>query len=111
MDYYVMGVDMLVELTNTYNKCDLDYYMQAFAPILTSLSGFLSFGTSLISIVISDGEVYVYEGLSSAAYNQDPGNAGKFAGLWCKHLFGVDLQDATVATEATVYGTTANGGV
>ena len=69
-------MDLMVELTNLYNQCDLDYYMQAFAPIMTSLSGFLWFGTSLISIVISDGEVFVYKGMSQAALERNPSNAG-----------------------------------
>ena len=46
-DVYVKYMDLMVELTNLYNQCDLDYYMQAFAPILTSLSGILWFLTSL----------------------------------------------------------------
>ena len=69
-------MDLMVELTNLYNQCDLDYYMQAFAPILTSLSGFLWFLTSFWSIVISDGEVFVYKGMSQAALERNPSNAG-----------------------------------
>ena len=83
--------DLLVELTNMYNECDFDYYMQAFAPILTSLSGFLWFITSLTSIIISDGEVFVYKGMSQAALDRNPSNAGQYMGIWTKHLFGVEL--------------------
>ena len=39
--------DMTVELTNLYNECSLDYYMQAWAPLFTSVSGFLNITVSL----------------------------------------------------------------
>ena len=83
--------DLIVEVTNMYNECDLDYYMQAFAPIFTSFAGILAFSISLLNVVISADTVYVYEGMSAAAYNVDEGNAGKYLGLWTKHLIGVEL--------------------
>ena len=61
-------MDLAVEATNLWNKCDFDYYMQAFAPIFTSLSGFFFILTSVTSIIINEEEEYVYLGMSNAAF-------------------------------------------
>ena len=102
-------MDLAVEITNTYQKCQLDYYMQAFAPCVTSLSGFLSFGTSLITVLISSEYVSVYEGMSLAAYEEDHSNAGKYIAEWFKSLFDVQLEDATIDNETVVLGTLSGG--
>ena len=57
-------MDLAVEATNMWNQCDFDYYMQAFAPVFTSLSGFLWFLTSMTSMIINESEEYVYLGMS-----------------------------------------------
>lgn len=88
---FVAWLDILVELTNLYNECQLDYYMQAWAPMFTSLSGFLGIFTSLWIVIIDEKEVPNYYGMSQAAFNRQPANAGKFFGLWCRDLWGVEL--------------------
>ena len=103
-------MDALVEATNMWNECDFDYYMQAFAPLFTTLSGFLGLFTSLTGILILEEEVYVYEGISEAAYTQNPARAGQYTGLWIKHLMGVELQDATIESQTPEYGTLAQTG-
>ena len=70
--------------------------MQAFAPVLTSLTGFLGFFTSLWIVIIDDKEVPVYRGMSQAAWNREPANAGKYLGIWMQDLYGIELQDAQV---------------
>ena len=94
MDMATQYMDIGVEMTNVYNKCDFDYYMMAFGPVLTSLTGFLGFFTSLIEVIISDEEVAVYLAMSQAAYNREESNAGKQFGLWFKHLWDIEMQDA-----------------
>ena len=59
-----MYMDLLVEVTNMWNECDFDYYMQAFAPVGTSLSGFLWFFVACLSMVVNASEEYVYMGMS-----------------------------------------------
>ena len=52
--------------------------------MFTSLSGFLGIFTSLWIVIIDEAEVPNYYGMSQAAFNRDPANAGKYFGLWCK---------------------------
>ena len=83
--------DVSVELTNLYNLCDLDYYMQAFAPIFTQLSGFLGFGTSLLGVIISLEEGPNYTCISKGVYDENHAMAGSCFGIWFKHLMGIEL--------------------
>ena len=104
-DHYFKYMDLMVEATNMWNECDLDYYMQAFAPVFTTLSGFLWIITSLTSIIINESEVEVYVGMSKASFDRDAAKGGQYFGLWTKHLLGVELQDATVDVSTQEYGT------
>jgi len=54
--------------------------MAGVAPIVTSLSGFLSFGSSFVTVLISSEAVSTYEGISLAAYDEDMANGGKYFG-------------------------------
>ena len=103
-------MDLAVEATNMWNKCDFDYYMQAFAPVFTSLSGFLWFFTSMTSMIINESEEYVYVGMSYSAYTRNPAQGGQYTGLWLKHLMGVELQDTTIEIDTPEYGTLAQTG-
>ena len=76
MDMVTAYMDVTVEITNFYNECDMDYYMQGVAPWFTSLSGFLGMLVSLIEVIISDSEVAVYTAMSAAAYSRDQAGAG-----------------------------------
>ena len=96
MDLSTKAMDISVEITNVYNTCQLDYIMQAWAPIFTSMSGFLGFSASLLNIVLSGDYVSTYEGMSLAAYNRDSANAGLYMGSLLKNLWGVELEDATI---------------
>ena len=93
-----------------WNECDFDYYMQAFAPAFTSLSGFLWFFTSLTSMIINESEEYVYVGMSQSAFTRNPAIGGQYTGIWLKHLMGVELQDSTVENDYQEYGTLAQTG-
>ena len=86
-------MDLAVEMVNLYNLCDLDYYMMAFAPPLTALSGFLSFLVSALEIVFSEDEVPIYVGISKAAFDRDQAQMGNYFGKWFGHLFPIELQD------------------
>ena len=83
----------------------MDYYMQAFAPFLTSLSGFLNTLVSFIQVLIGDDEVPVYEGLSAAVYARDTSAAGTYFGTWFQHLWDIELQDSTLGEDVVIYGT------
>ena len=102
-------MDVTVELTNLYNKCKFDNYMMAFAPVLTSLPGFLSFFTSLIEVIISDEEVQVYKGISAAVYVRNNAEAGKQFGLWFKHLWDIEMQDAEIQEDTQIIGLLSSG--
>ena len=110
MAQFVAWMDTLVELTNLYNECSFDYYMQAWAPIFTSLSGFLGMFTSLWVVIIDEKYVETYYGMSQASFNREPAKAGKFFGLWCKDLWGLELQDSVVDTEIQWIGTASETG-
>ena len=94
MDMVTGYMDMVVESTNLYNKCEMDYFTQAFAKPLTSLSGFLGMLTSVLEIILDAAEVPTYTGISKAAYDNDLANGGKYFGLWFKRAWGISLQDA-----------------
>ena len=102
-------LDIIVMMTNMWNKCELDYIFQAYGGFFMSLSGFLGFGTSLLTVAIMDDQVPNYQGMSAAAYGNDPAAAGKYIGLWFKALSGVELQDAQILEETVVIGTISGG--
>ena len=85
--------------------------MQAFAPFLTSLSGFLGTLTSLLEVIIDESEVPVYQGISAAAYSRDQSSCGTYFGLWFKHAWNIELQDAVIQEQTVIYGTMSNGGL
>ena len=70
--------------------------MQGWAPIFTSLSGFLNFCTSAIVVLLGDDDVENYLGMSAAAYNYDAANGGKYFGIFLRHLFNVEIEDSTI---------------
>jgi len=84
--------------------------MQAWAPYFTSLSGFLGFFTSLWVVIIDENQVANYYGMSQASFNRQPANAGKFLGLWCRDLWGVELQDSVIEENYTTYGAQSEQG-
>ena len=83
--------DMTVELTNLYNECSLDYYMQAWAPLFTSVSGFLNIIVSLATVILAYESEEIWIGMSLAAYELNASNAGKYFGLFMKATFGVEF--------------------
>lgn len=91
MDMITSYLDIVVEMTNLWNYCELDYITQAFGLFSTSLSGFLGFCTSLLSVAIVEDQVTNYQAMSLAAYTHDPAAAGVYLGLWFKALMGVEL--------------------
>lgn len=109
MDMVTSYLDIVVELTNLWNYCELDYIWQAFGMLSTSLSGFLGFSTSLLTVAIMQDQVSNYKGMSAAAYNSDPAAAGQYLGLWFKALMGVELQDAQILEDTVVIGTISSG--
>ena len=78
-------------MTNMYETCSLDYIMQAFAPIFTSLSGFLEFCASAIEVVFADDSETMFLGLSLASYERDEINAGFYFGEFMVILFNVEF--------------------
>ena len=54
MDMITSYLDIIVEMTNLWNYCELDYIAQAYGGFFMSLSGFLGFGTSLLTVAIMD---------------------------------------------------------
>lgn len=76
MEMITRYMDITVEATNLYNTCEMDYIMQAFGPILTSLSGFLGALTSLLEVILSADEVATYTGISKSVYDLDRAGAG-----------------------------------
>ena len=113
MESVTKYADVVVEVTNVYNKCKFDYYMQAMGPIFTTLHGFLGFLTSAITIVLSEDEEPNYIGMSLAAYELNPNNGGKYLGIFMKHLFNVEIEDKTLSGEGSllIIGTMSDGGV
>ena len=103
-------MDVTVEVTNIYNKCELEYFMQKFAPPFTTLSGFLGFTSSLIEIIISADIVDIYKGISLAVYTDDLPNAGKWFGTWFIGLFDVKTQDAQLIEYSDPIGPFSNAG-
>lgn len=64
LDVITQYADLVVEMANLYEICSLDYIMQAFAPIFTSLSGFLEFCTSSITVIFEEESEAMFLGLS-----------------------------------------------
>ena len=110
MDMTTQYLDLVVEITNVYNQCNLDYIMQAFGPWFTSLSGFLGALTSILEVIVDANEVPVYTGISAAVYAGDQANAGLWTGLWFKHAINVELQDTTIQENTFIIGTMSNNG-
>ena len=91
MDMITSYLDLLTEMTHMYNKCQLDYIMQAWGPIFTSLPGALGFLMSFLSVLIEDTETANYTAMSAAAYNKDVGKAGETFGIFFMRLYGIEL--------------------
>ena len=110
MDMVTQYLDLVVEITNVYNQCKIDYIMQAIGPWFTSLSGFLGALTSMLEVIISEDEVPTYTGISAAVYAGNQGSAGNWLGIWFKHAINVELQDTTIQNNTIIIGTMSNNG-
>ena len=50
-------MDSVVEMTNIFNECDIDYFLMAFGTCVTSLSGALDLVTNFMFRLFSETEV------------------------------------------------------
>ena len=90
-------MDVTVGLTNLYNDCDLDYYMQAFSRPFTSVSGFLDIlvNISFRFLYGDTTEEALYESLSTAVSTDDRQGAGLYFGQFMKLLMVIEIPTTT----------------
>ena len=74
-------MDIMVSITNIYNECDLDYFMQAIGTSFTTVSGFLNFLTNFFFFrFLFDNDAVLMTQLSTAIVNEDKNGVGLYFG-------------------------------
>ena len=106
MDKIVAYMDILILMTDLFNKCDLNYFMQAFAKPVTSFAGALDLGTNFMFRLFTTDDAAIYTALDTAVTAQDRENVGLNFGIFVKLLFATELPPNTEPIEyAQVYTT------
>lgn len=90
-----MWMDVVVDLANIWEKCAIDYFMQALGKSVTSLPGALDFVTNFMFRLFDDGEVELYTALDTALIAQDKAGVGLYIGIFLKRLFVLEIPAET----------------
>ena len=89
-------MDILVSITNIYNECDLDYFMQSIGTAFGTVSGFLNFLTNFFLFrFLFDTDAALYTSLSTAVVNENKESVGLYFGQWFRRLLMVEIPPVT----------------
>ena len=96
-------MDIPVLMTNLYNKCSIDYFMQRFGSVLSSLSGALDLVTNFLFRFFDTKDTQLYKDLSNGIDNNDRNAVGLAVGNFMKILFVVEIPLDHVNDESRTY--------
>ena len=97
LEKITMYMDVVVNVTDVYNRCSIDYFFEKFGKSLTSLSGFLDLLTNFFWRFFGDSDQQLYKDISNGIDNGDGAAVGLNMGKFLKILTVTEIPAITEA--------------
>ena len=91
MDTATKWLDSFVLMTNLYNDCALDYYVQSFGNFTNSISGIINLFTNLMFRFFSSDDETIFTNMSTAVNADNLNDTGLYFGQFMKVLFVAEI--------------------